>query len=125
LLGFNWKLDHMDEIDNTSNAKSMDEIWLNKINVLTQQIVMACGWHQWSILHKWKFDSNILALQWNFVDVGFMDEVIQWIKLNGWSFCIHDVEFHHLVDFKYVRFHPWDVIHHSCWRIHWNWCFYL
>jgi hypothetical protein len=26
LLGFNWKLDHMDEIDNTSNAKSMDEI---------------------------------------------------------------------------------------------------
>jgi hypothetical protein len=24
-----------------------------------------------------KFDSNILALQWNFVDVGFMDEIIQ------------------------------------------------
>lgn len=26
LLGFYGKLDHMDEIDNTSNAKSMDEI---------------------------------------------------------------------------------------------------
>jgi hypothetical protein len=26
LLGFYGKLDHMDELDNTSNAKSMDEI---------------------------------------------------------------------------------------------------
>jgi len=57
---------------------------------------MACGWHQWSILHKWKSDPNILVLELKFVDVGFIDEIIQWIKLNGWSFYIHVVEFHHL-----------------------------
>jgi hypothetical protein len=36
LLGFYGKLDHMDEIDNTSNPKSMNEIGLKKINVLPQ-----------------------------------------------------------------------------------------
>jgi hypothetical protein len=77
LLRFYGKLDHVDEVDNTSNAKSMDEILLKKINVLAQQIVMACGY----INEAFYINENLIPIYLRYnktlLMFGFMDEIIQ------------------------------------------------